>query len=39
MNIDLEVMTHNESNEFMKTKMVELLDIEEEVLGDEFDFD
>ena len=39
MNIDLEVMTHIELNEFMKTKMVELLDIEEEVLGDEFDFD
>ena len=39
MNIDLEVMTQNESNEFMITKMVELLDIEEEVLGDEFDFD
>ena len=39
MNIEVEAMTENEKNDFMKMMMVELLDIQEEVLGDDIDND
>ena len=39
MSIEVEAMTDNERNNLMKMMMVELLNIQEEVLGDDIDYD